>query len=200
MKFFVVLFLSLFLQMETVVAKPHILIGAYKPLKDTQDTNGKVLEKNFSPSIGIGYNFDLFNTGFGFSPQFGYIHTKITANDSYGKQKSHSLFLHWDFLYTPEFFPNMSIRFGIGNFIKKISGEGGTVEIPNGSGTDMAIRPDETRTSYSSTFNLGADLNFDLPLGDLITDLGLRAEMFTFRPLSKEYRNYAFMLSGLLYF
>jgi hypothetical protein len=197
----IVLILVCFLALSLPVhAKPQVFIGAYKALKDTQDSDGKVAEKPFSPAIAIGYNFNLFDTGFGFSPHFGYIHTKVTANDSYGKQKIHTLFFNWDFLYVPEIFPSMAVRFGVGNFLKRTSGEGGTVEIPNGNGTDEARRPDETRTSYTSTFNLGADFNFELPLNDWFTDLGLRTEMFIFRPLSKENRNYAFILGLTLFF
>ncbi len=182
-------------------AKSHFSLGLNKTLKDVQNSKGKVEDKPFSPYLGWGHHFNLFDTGFGFSPQIGYIHTNEVANDSFGKQTTHSIFLNWDFLYIPAFSAQTAFRFGIGNFIKRVSGKGGTVEIPNGNSTDRARRPSKTVSSFSSTFNLGADYNFNMPLTDLgITDLGLRFELFTFRPLSQENRNYAFNFGVLMYY
>ncbi len=182
-------------------AKSHFSLGFNRTLKDVQNSKGKVEDKPFSPYLGWGYHFNLFDSGFGFSPQLGYIHTTDVANDSFGKQTTHSYFFNWDFLYIPSFSNQMAFRFGIGNFIKRISGKGGTVEIPNGNSTTTARRPGKTVTSYSSTLNLGADYNFNTQLPSLgITDLGLRFELFTFRPLSQEYRNYAFNLGVLMYY
>lgn len=184
-----------------VGAKSHSFIGVHKALKDTQNSKGKVEDKPFSPTIGFGYNFNLFNSGYGFSPQIGYIHTTQTADDSFGKQKIHTIYLHWDFISVSSLSSNLAYRFGIGNFIKRTSGKGGTVEIPNGSGTDQARRPSKTISSYSSTFDFGLDYNFDLQLFDWgISDIGLRAELFIFRPLSSENRNYAFNIGTIIYF
>lgn len=194
-----VIAISLFFGLN-VQAKSHFFLGFHKALKDTQNSQGKVEEKPFSPTIGYGYNFNLFDTGLGFSPQIGYIHTKQVTNDSYGKQKTHTIFLNWDFIWISSLSDSLAFRFGIGNFIKRTSGEGGTVEIPNGTGTDKARRPSDAVSSFSSTFNLGADYNLNLQLGSWIEDLGLRFELYTFRPLSSENRNYAFNLGVLLYF
>jgi len=199
MKKFVLYMLMTFTCINACLAKPHFSVGVHKTLKEFQDSKGKEDEKPFSPFIGWGHHFNLFQSRFGFSPQIGYIHTKQTANDSFGKQKIHTIFLNWDFLYVPTFSNQLAFRFGVGNFIKRISGEGGTVEIPNGSGTDQALRPDKTVNSYSSTLNLGTDFNFNMnPLG-WVNDLGLRFELFTFRPFSKENRNYAFNFGILIY-
>ena len=73
--------------------------------------------------------------------------------------------------------------------------------IPNGTGTATARRPGSTVNSYSNTFNFGADYNFDLNFsGAWFTDLGIRFETFIFRPLSQDYRSYAFNLGVLLYY
>lgn len=198
-KYLVLAIYCLFLAGSTF-AKTHTMIGFNKVLKDTQDSNGKVDDKPFSPTLSVGYNFNLFDSGFGFSPQLGYIHTKQTANDSYGKQKVHTIFLNWDFIWISSLSDQLAFRFGLGTFIKRTKGEGGTVTIPNGTGTDEARRPGKTVSSYSSTLNLGADYNFNVQLSDWIDDLGLRFELYTFRPLSSEYRNYAFNFGVLLYF
>lgn len=199
-RYFMILILCS-LWLPTVFGSSHSFIGVHKALKDTQNSSGKLEDKPFSPTIGYGYNFDLFGTGFGFSPQIGYIHTKQVADDSYGKQKVHTIFFNWDFMYIPTWTQSLAFRFGIGNFIKRTSGEGGKVTIPNGSGTAKANRPSKTVSSYSSTFDFGADYKLNLGLTDWwVEDLGFRFELYVFRPLSKEYRNYAFNLGTILYF
>ena len=190
-----------FFGMTSSQANPHLFLGSHKTLKDTQDSNGKVDDKPYSPTVGFGYNFRLFDSEYGFSPMLGYIHTTQTANDSFGDQKIHSIFMNWDFITVSSLSSHLVYRFGIGNFIKRTSGKGGTVEIPNGAGTATARRPGKTVTSYSSTFNFGLDFKFDLGMSDsFIEDLGLRFELYTFRPLSNENRNYAFNLGLLLFF
>lgn len=199
-KSLLILSIGLF-QIAPASARPHLFLGFNRTLKDTQNSKGKVEDKPFSPTLGVGYNFNLFDTGFGFSPQLGYIHTNQVTNDSFGDQKVHTIFLNWDFIWISPLSNFLAFRFGIGNFIKRTSGEGGTVEIPNGAGTDQARRPDGTVNSYSSTFNLGADYKFDLQLlGTWVQDVGVRLELYTFRPLSQENRNYAFNFGALLYF
>lgn len=194
----IILFVLLSLHAFNSYSGIHTFIGLNKSLKDVQDSNGKADDNPFSPALSLGYNFQLYDR-FGFSPQLGYIHNKVTANDSYGDQKVHTLFIHYDFIWLTSFSDSLALRFGVGNFIKRISGEGGSVTIPNGSGTAQALRPDETRTSYSSTLNFGADYNFEYSYGWLV-NTGLRFEFFTFRPLSKENRNYAFNFGLLFYF
>ena len=176
----------------------NTFVGFNKQLKDVQNSKGKVEGTHYSPVVGLGYNIRLTES-FGCSPQLGYIHTTVTAKDSYGKQKVHSIFLNYDFIYLTPFMDNLALRFGIGNFIKRTSGKGGNVTIPNGNSTTTAKRPGKTVSSYSSTFNLGADLLFNFST-DWFRNMGLRFELYTFRPLSKEYRNYAFNLGFTLYF
>lgn len=198
---FIVLGLLSMLVATSAYSKSHAFIGFHKFLKDTQNSKGKVEEKPFSPTLGFGYHFNIMDSRFGFSPQIGYIHTKQTADDKYGKQKIHTVFINWDFLWISPLSDQLAFRFGIGNFIKRTSGEGGTVEIPNGSGTDQARRPSGTVNSYSNTFNFGADYNFNVSqIGNWIEDIGVRFETYAFRPLSQEYRTWAFNFGAILYF
>lgn len=180
-------------------AKLHSFIGFNKRLKDVQDQNGKVESKPFSPTLSIGDNFAITND-WGFSPQLGYIHTTQERRDSYGDQKTHSFFLNWDFITVSSWLDGLAWRIGIGNFIKRVHGKGGTVQIPNGSGTATARRPGGTVSSYSNTFDFGFDYKFGLSQSDWFTDLGLRFQLYVFRPLSKDNRSYAFNLGFLWFF
>lgn len=177
----------------------HISTGFYKSLHDVQDKDGDELQNPLHPMIGIGDNWKI-STDWGFSPQLKYIYNRQVSDDSYNDYSVHTFVLLYDFIWVPvDSMQSFALRFGLGTFIKRIKGEGGTVTIPNGTGTMSAYRPDETETSYSSTFNLGGDLMLDL-FKDYFANTGLRLETFIFRPLSQEHRTYAYTLSMVGYF
>ena len=176
----------------------HVTTGFYKSLMDVQDKNGKEATNPLFPAIGVGTNFEM-TSAFRFSPQLGYISHTVDSKDSYGKYKMSTIFLLYDVLWLPKGFTNTAFRFGLGTFRKSISGKGGAVTIPNGNSTMTAYRPGKSQTSYSGTFNLGADIQFEF-LRDWFDKFGVRGEMFVFRPLSKEYRNYSFILAAVGYF
>jgi hypothetical protein len=175
----------------------HVSTGLHKSLIDVQDKNGKEDKNPFSPVLTVGSNFKM-TEGFGFSPQLGFIYHTVNSDDSYGKYKMYSFFILYDFIWVPQGYEFFGLRFGLGTFRKTIKGEGGTVTIPNGNSTAKAYRP-ESSTSYSGTFNLGTDFNFNI-LKDWFTNFGLRLEMYVFRPLSKENRNYTYTLGAVGYF
>ena len=175
----------------------HVSTGVYKSLIDVQDKNGKEVKNPFSPALTVGTNFQ-FGQSFGFSPQLGFIHHTVKSDDSYGKYKMYTFFLLYDFIWVPQSFDSFALRFGLGTFRKTIKGEGGKVTIPNGASTMQAYRPDSV-TSYSGTFNLGADYNFNI-LKDWFSNFGMRFEVFVFRPLSSENRNYTYNLAFVAYF
>jgi hypothetical protein len=175
----------------------HVSSGVYKSLIDVQDKNGKEVKNPFSPALTVGSNFK-FADGFGFSPQLGFVYHTVETDDSYGKYKMYSIFLLYDFMWVPQDYQFFALRFGLGTFRKTISGQGGTVTIPNGNSTATAYRP-ESSTSYSSTINLGTDFNFNMST-QWFTNMGVRFEVFAFRPLSQEYRTYTYNLGLVAYF
>ena len=175
----------------------HVSTGVYKSLIDVQDKNGKTLTNPFSPALTVGSNFK-FADGVGFSPQLGYVYHTVQTDDSYGDYKMYSIFLLYDFIWVPQDYQFFALRFGLGTFRKTISGKGGSVTIPNGTGTAKAYRP-ESSTTYSSTVNLGTDFNFNMST-EWFTNMGMRFEVFAFRPLSQEYRTYTYNLGFVAFF
>jgi hypothetical protein len=175
----------------------HVSTGLYKSLIDVQDKNGKAVTNPFSPALSVGTNFK-FTDGFGFSPQLGFIYHTVQTDDSYGEYKMYSIFLLYDFIWVPQDYQFLALRFGLGTFRKTITGKGGSVTVPNGNSTATAYRPDSA-TSYSSTFNLGTDINFGINT-EWFNNLGMRFEVFAFRPLSQEYRSYTYNLGLVAYF
>ncbi len=175
----------------------HVSTGVYKSLIDVQDKNGKTVTNPFSPALTVGSNFK-FADGIGFSPQLGFVYHTVQTDDTYGEYKMYSLFLLYDFMWVPQDYQFFALRFGLGTFRKTITGKGGSVTVPNGTGTATAYRPDSS-TSYSSTFNLGTDFNFNWST-EWFTNMGARFEVFAFRPLSHEYRTYTYNLAFVAYF
>lgn len=173
--------------------------GIHKSLNDVQDKKGKEATNPISPGVAIGWNFQLPDN-FGFSPSLGYIHNTVNSDDSYGKYKMYTIYLLYDFMWIPmSFSERLALRFGLGTFRKTIKGEGGSVTVPNLNTTTTAYRPGKSSTSYSSTFNFGADYTFDF-LQDWFNNFGVRLEFFTFRPLSMKYRTFAYTFGAVAYF
>jgi hypothetical protein len=90
---------------------------------------------------------------------------------------------------------------GLGNFRKSIKGEGGTVTIPNGSGTATAYKPGKAQESYTSTLNLGADWQFSKGYGgDTINGYGLSLETFWNELLDSKKRMFTVQFGFTAYF
>jgi hypothetical protein len=192
-----IILLTVGLLLTTSLWAVHISTGLHKSLIDVQDKQGDEVKNPFSPFFSVGTNFRL-SGGFGFSPQLGFIYHTVQTDDTYGEYKMYSLFALYDFLWVPQGYKFFGLRFGLGTFRKTIKGEGGSVTVPNGSSTIKAYRP-ESSTSYSGTFNLGTDFYFHI-LKKWFTNFGVRSEIFVFRPLSKENRNYTYTLGVVGYF
>jgi hypothetical protein len=182
----------------------HATVGTYKMLDKTQTSSGSKASNAFSPMVGVGGNFSLPWSGWGFSPQLGYVRHIIKSDDSYGGDyEITTIMMLYDFVWVPEMFMTgntpFALRMGIGNFRRRTEGEGGKVTIPNGNSTAQAYKPGGSETSYTGTFNLGADMNFG-SLADWMVNTGLRFETFMFSPLNKEKRTLAFNLMAVAYF
>jgi hypothetical protein len=192
--------LTLLLIADRSYASIQLFTGVHKSLLDVQDKNGDELKTPFEPTFALGTNFKLAES-WGFSPHIGYIHNTISSDDSYGKYRKHTIFILYDFIWLPlSGMKDLGLRFGIGNFITRTKGEGGTVQIPNGGGTATAYRPGkETRSSYSGTFNFGVDYMFNWSSG-WFNNFALRFETIVYRPLAGEHRNYAYQLGSVFFF
>lgn len=182
----------------------HTYLGTYKMLEKTQDQAGSHADNKFNPMFGVGGNFSAF-WGLGFSPQLAYVHHIPNSDDSYGGDYSmRTIMMLYDFVWVPgggDYGSRVpwAVRFGVGNFMKSIKGEGGKVTVPNGTSTIKQYRPGKRVTTYTGTFNLGADFTFNA-FQDWFDVFGLRFETFMFSPLNSEKRTYAFNLLAVGYF
>jgi hypothetical protein len=198
MHFFKVLLLMILISMSTEALCLNVSLGAHKSNRNAQDRAGEEDSNSLSPTVSVGHliKYKWIN----FAPQLGFTKNKRESADEYGGDYSIStIYLLYDFLWSPlglsvtDRTP-LALRFGLGNFIKSIKGDGGTVSVPNGaSGTIDAYQPGESDKSYTGSLNLGFDFNGSL-LSSNWSNYGGQFELFIFSALKSEKRSTAFNL------
>ncbi len=187
------LFLGL---IETRAMAATIALNLSQPQDKVQKQNGKEQADPISPGLSLGPHFDI-NETWQFAPELGYILNQVSTKDHYGgKPKIETFYLLYDFVYSLSAQGSWKLRAGIGNFIKKTKGDGGTVSVPNGtSGTSTAYKPGKTKTSYTSSVNLGTEWYFSEGTpGEFFKNYRLFGEIFTFEPLDKQKRMYTLQI------
>lgn len=147
------------------------------------DTDGSTSMISFNPGITLAGAVHLGSSHY-FLPEVGYVfHTGL--EDEYSKK---TIFVLYDFGYMLA--PRWMLRYGPGTFMTRISGEGGTDQVPSSaaSGSSTGFRPSESVTSYNTTLNLGIEFAFT-PL------MFAKFEIFVFGFLDSEKRNLSHGLS-----
>ncbi len=173
-------------------------LGAFRPDEKVQGSGGGEKTDPTSPAISIGHDWNIF--GYDFAPRFGYISNQSNSDDSYGKYKVETIYVLYNFRKT-NLLRNAgtSLLYGLGSFSKRITGEGGTVTIPNGAGTATAYQPDGTKTSTSLSANIGIDYRW-LTMGRTIEGYGFQAMIYALQPLNNQKRVYALSAEALFLF
>lgn len=180
-------------------------LGAFKFDDRVQDDRGKEADDPFQPMISFGTKFD---TGFAswvgwdtlssltFAPRLGYARNLQPSRDSYGEQKSETLFWHYDFLYALN--ETLQLRLGWGSVWKRVSGDGGAVTVPNGGSTATAYRPSGTKSSATASLNLGLDYAWSLPsISSSPTRCGF--EVLALQPLDSKRRWFGYQFTFGVY-
>jgi len=119
-----------------------------------KDISGEKNKTTFHPMFTVN---GVFNAMYGhvFLPELGVVfHRK--KNDEIKKK---TIFILFDVGY--QVLPSIVLRYGVGTFMTRIGGDGGTIEMPNGLGTSSFAMPDESVTSYNFTFDFGFEHAFD---------------------------------------
>jgi hypothetical protein len=166
-----------------------------QPQDKVQTQSGSEAADPISPGVSLGPHFDL-GSDWSFSPELGYIYNQVETKDRYGgKPKVETFYLLYDLSYSLGYSRNYSVRGGLGTFIKRIKGPGGTVTVPNGSGTSTAYRPGDTQTSYSGSINLGFEWYFsDGDVSSFFHRYRLFSEIFVIDPLFDRKRLFTYQI------
>lgn len=174
-------------------------LGVYRPEEKVQSSSGSEKADPISPNISIGHMWSF--SWFDFAPRFGYIRHQNNSDDSYGKYQVETLYLLYNISTPLDGYGsgNLRVNYGLGTFGRKIKGEGGTVEIPNGSGTATAARPGEGKTSYTLSSQVGLDYRWGSS-GSTVQGYGLQGYLFALQPLNNKKRMFALSLDFLVAF
>lgn len=124
--------------------------GTYVPsaFKAQSDKDGGSPIFAINPFISFDYIFPPIMGNY-FNPEIGYVF-HLDAED----ETSHkTIFLNYNF--DVPFSPLFVFRWGFSNFLDRVGGDGDSVELKNGTSTATFYTPSETRTSYTSSLNLG---------------------------------------------
>jgi len=170
----------------------------YQPQLKSQDENGDDERDPLSYGVSIGHQWAMAPKLL-FAPRLSYIRHSEKSRDSYSDYKVQSYIVALDALYLISETEPLYLRIGIGNFIKEIKGEGGTVTVPNGSGTTLAYRPSGKSTTQTATVNLGIDWKFDL-WGSMEKNYGTSLSLMFTQPTDsrKTYLSYLLHLTYYL--
>lgn len=157
--------------------------GTYVPyaFKAQSDSDGSTQKLAINPFLSLSYRLPIWRT-FSFNPELGYV--LHTGNED--ETRTRTLFLLYTFTTPVHEF--IHLRFGFGTFHTRISGDGGTVTLNDGGGTQDFFVPEESSTSVIGTANLGAEFF-------LTRHWGVRLDGAIMTPLSSERRKFSYLLS-----
>lgn len=162
-------------------------VGGYVPfgVSTQKKEDGGRNTFSFKPMIGVNTVMPIPGFSHVFLPEFGIVPQGKEA-DEYKKSTMYFL-MDLGYMLTG----NLLLRYGLGTFLTKISGDGAVVTMPNGSDTAQFYRPNEGETSWNTTLNLGLEFAFD-------SSSAVRMEGYLFSWISSA-RKFSYSLSYVYY-
>lgn len=156
----IVIFILISFYISNASAVTMYSAGTYVPYFDKVQVSNSGATQRFAlnPYFAVGKQFQLTGTQY-FMPELGYSHWLETAK----KVQKSMIFLHYNFSYILS--NNFIFRYGLSTHWYRIKGEGGTINLRNGSGYRDFKAPDKTITTYFTTVNLGTEYFYDRTLG-----------------------------------
>lgn len=156
------------------------------PFKTQKDKNSDSDPLSIAPQFIINGKFST-NSIWYFLPEWNFISERNESNDYLTQINRFAL------LGGYQFFDRLMFRFGTSLFITKISGNGGNVEIINGTSTSTYYRPKDASESYNMTTDVGLEYSFK-------NNLSLRSDLNIWQILENESRSLSFSLSAHYFF
>ena len=199
-KFYFIFLIAPFLLLPLKEGRAHISFGSFTPalLKYQVDSFGSTNILDLNLMLGVHLNIPLtfkpLKSHF-FRPEIGIIFESSEMDDEYFRSTTYLLY---DFAW--EFRKNTFLRYGLGTFIDKVGGIGGSKIQNNGSSYATFYRPMTTIYSYTSSINIGIEYELTyrgLPLESKRYRPLIRFETFTFSPLNSKRRAFALSINML---
>ena len=159
-------------------------VGGYVPFGPStqRDTEGGTNAFAFDPMIGVNALIPIPGLNHVFLPEFDIV---LNGSGADGYSKNTLLFLvDVGYIINPKFI----FRYGVGTVMTIISGDGETLQLPNGDGTSDYYQPSESATSWNTTLNFGVEYGID-------QNYSVRFQTYLFSFLSSTSRKLSYSLS-----
>ena len=172
---------------SSVVSAQSVSVGTYVPYAfwAQNSMEGSTQKFDINPLLSVSTTFRLSQKNF-IVPELGVVHHTDRADES----KVRTFF----FLYQMGFraSEHFMLRYGIGTFITRISGDGEALTRNNGEGTSVYYSADESVSTYTTTFNLGGEYRFN-------RQWAAKLDTFIMGALSSEKRKVSYTLAAVYY-
>ncbi len=139
------------------------------------------------PAVFLGGLFPGFFSGISLAPGIGF------AKSLNSKDKTSKSEFILQYHLAQNIFNGVQIHYGFSTFITKISGDGGTTELNNGSSTATFYIPEKSSTSYTSSLDLAGE-------AFMLYSTSLRLQFSITQFLSSEKRKVSNLLTVNYYF
>lgn len=159
-------------------------LGGYVPFGPStqKDPDGGRNTFSFDPMVTFNTVQPIPGFNHVFMPELGFVFHGSGSDD----YKKTTTFLLLDVGYLIR--PKLVLRYGIGTFITSVKGDGGAVELNNGTSTSTFYRPGESKKSWNTTLDLGAEMA-------LAPNYALRFQTHLFSIFSSTSRKLSYSLS-----
>ena len=151
-----------------------------------QDESGETTSFDFNPYLSIGTEFGLYED-FSFAPEFAF------SFPSSGRDPRISKMSYWTQLFGVYTYEEFKIKFGPGLIMNRVSSDGGTQTLKNGTGTSDFPMPSGSSTSRNLTLNTALEWEF-------IKSVSARFEGWVVNVSDSESRSFSYTLSAYYHF
>lgn len=151
-----------------------------------QDESGSTNSFEFNPYLSIGTEFGLYKD-FSFAPEFSFSFPKSSRDSRISKMS------YWAQLLAIYTWKDFKIKFGPGLIMNRISSDGGTQTLNNGTSTSDFPMPNGSSTSRNLTLNTAIQWQF-------IEQVSARFEGWAVNLSDSESRSFSYTFSAYYHF
>lgn len=151
------------------------------------DSSGGLRKFEFAPTVGIGYKINFYSPQFNFLPELNWVLPRNAGSDRVIK----NLFMfRADVGY--DLISWLRLRMGSSLMLANQHGRGGSTTTNNGNSQSKFYYPEENRSSWNNTFDLGLEL-FPLFLEEP-QNWSLRLQTYTYSLFREDRRQVSYTL------
>ncbi len=162
---------------STILFNAGLHTEFYKEIQ--RDSAGKLRTFDKAPTIGAGFIYSWLDD-FKFLPEINWVLPRKSGN----RIIKNNFMFRADVGYSP--IDIIRMRLGTSLMWLNQQGGGGSSEINNGNGSSTFYYPDENRSSFNTTLDLGVEL--------LLSSFSLRLQTYTYAPFYQERRQLSYTL------